>query len=97
MKVKILRAASEDLKEGYRFYEGQSSGVGAYFIDSLFSDIDSLVLNGGIHPVYRAPYHRMLSRRFPYAIFYRMEGQVVIVYAVLDCRRSPALIAKRLP
>jgi hypothetical protein len=46
VKVKILRAASEDLQEGYRFYEGQSSGVGNYFIDSLFSDIDSLVLNG---------------------------------------------------
>ena len=29
MKVKILRAASEDLQEGYRFYEGQSCGVGA--------------------------------------------------------------------
>jgi len=31
VKVKILRAASADLKEGYRFYEEQSSGVGAYF------------------------------------------------------------------
>jgi plasmid stabilization system protein ParE len=97
VKVKILRAASEDLTEGYRFYEGQSCGVGAYFIDSLFSDIDSLVLSGGIHPVYRAPYRRMLSKRFPYAIFYRMEGEVVVVYAVLDCRRNPALIARRLP
>ncbi len=49
MKVKILRSATDDLVEGYRFYEQCSPGVGAYFIDSLYSDIDSLVITAGMH------------------------------------------------
>ena len=49
MRVKILDAAERDLEEGHRFYERQSPGLGSYFLDSLYSDIDSLSYFGGIH------------------------------------------------
>jgi hypothetical protein len=42
MRVQILGEAEHDLVEGYRFYESQVAGLGDYFLDSLFSDIDSL-------------------------------------------------------
>ena len=62
----------------------------------MFSDIDFLVLYGGIHPkVYG--YHRMLSKRFLYAIYYKLEGEaVVVVYRVLDLRRDPKKIKQSL-
>ena len=44
MKIEILDEAQEDLVEGCHFYERQLEGVGDYFLDSLFSDIDSLQL-----------------------------------------------------
>ena len=96
MKVKILGSASRDLIDGYRFYETPAEGVGAYFLDSLYSDIDSLILSAGMHPVHFGNYHRLLSKRFPFAVYYRLEEQTVLVYAVLDCRRNPAWIRKRL-
>ncbi|MCC7203043.1 MAG: type II toxin-antitoxin system RelE/ParE family toxin [Nitrospirae bacterium] len=96
MKIKILSSAIQDLIDGYRFYEKQSEGVGAYFLDTLFSDIDSLVVNAGIHSVHFEKYHRLLSKRFPFAVYYRVEDQTALVYAVLDCRRNPAWIRKRL-
>jgi len=40
MKIVVLPAARDDLKEGFRFYECQGEGLGDYFLDSLFSDID---------------------------------------------------------
>jgi hypothetical protein len=49
VKVKILPSAQEDLAEGFAFYEKQQTGLGAYFLDSLFADIDSLALYGGVH------------------------------------------------
>jgi len=52
MKIRILSSALQDLREGYEFYEKQAEGIGAYFMDSLFSDIDSLILNAGVHPIY---------------------------------------------
>jgi len=89
MKIKLLSSALEDLSDGRLFYEQQGEGLGDYFFDSLFSDIDSLVLFAGIHKKIYG-YHRLLAKRFPYAIYYRLEGETaVIVYRVLDLRRSP--------
>ena len=50
MKIKLLSSAKNDLAIGRSFYEKQGEGLGEYFFDSLFSDIDSLILYGGIHP-----------------------------------------------
>jgi plasmid stabilization system protein ParE len=96
MKIRILLNALEDLRDGYEFYEKQAEGIGAYFMDSLFSDIDSLILNAGVHPIYFGGYHRMLSKRFPFAIYYKAVKDQAVVYAVLDCRRNPAWIRKKL-
>ena len=95
MRIEILDEAGEDLVQGFRFYEGRQAGLGAYFLDCLFSDIDSLLLSAGIHHV-KYQYHRCLSKRFPFAIYYDMEGEVVRVHAVLDCRKNPSWIRKRL-
>ena len=96
MKIKILESAKQDLREGFYFYESQETGIGSYFLESLFSDIESLRLFAGIHRVHFGRYHRLLSKRFPFAIYYRIESDAVRVYAVLDCRRDPAWIRKRL-
>lgn len=88
MKVRILRPALEDLAAGRQFYNRQEEGVGGYFFDSLFTEIDSLVLYAGIHRV-QFGYHRLLARRFPYAVYYRVIGDEAVVYRVLDCRRDP--------
>lgn len=44
MQLRILASAEQDLLDGYEFYESQQESLGAYFLDSLFSDIDSLTL-----------------------------------------------------
>ncbi len=66
MQVRILDPAEKDIENGFRFYERQSSGLGSYFIDSLYSDIDSLAYYGGIHRVMFG-YHRLLSRKIEFA------------------------------
>jgi len=68
-RVRILASASQDLVDGCRFYEEQAEGVGAYFLDSLYSDIDFLIINAGIHPIHFGKYHRLLSKRFPFLLF----------------------------
>ena len=66
---KRLRRRSNILRETGR-------ELGDYFFDTLFSDIDSLALFGGIHrKVYG--YHRLLSSRFPYAIYYKIENEKI--------------------
>ena len=96
MKIHVLDLAVEDLLEGYSFYENQEQGVGTYFLDSLYSDIESLILYAGIHQVRHKGYRRMLSKRFPFAIYYTVSRDETKVHAVIDCRKDPAWIRGRL-
>ncbi|HDR14375.1 MAG TPA: type II toxin-antitoxin system RelE/ParE family toxin [Desulfobacteraceae bacterium] len=95
MKIDILDEAEEDLIKGFQFYERQSAGLGRYFLDSIFSDIESLKSYAGIHPLHFG-YHRFLAKHFPFAVYYRVVASNVHIYAVLDCRRNPAWIRNRL-
>ena len=47
MTIRILDEAEQDLVDGFRFYEIREPGLGDYFLDSLFADIDSLHLYAG--------------------------------------------------
>ena len=95
MKIHILDQAEDDLVEGYNFYENQEQGVGAYFLDSLYSDIESLILYAGIHGIRHNGYRRMLSKRFPFGIYYTISGDEIMVHAVIDCRKNPTWIRSR--
>ena len=95
MRVQVLEEATADLADGFLFYELQAEGLGDYFLDSLWSDIQSLRFYGGIHAIHNG-YHRLLSKRFPYAVYYRIEDGVARVRAVLDCRRDPDWISEKL-
>ena len=95
MRIELLDSVEKDLLDGFQFYERQSKGLGNYFLESLFSDIDSLNLYAGIHAIHFG-YNRMLSKRFPFAIYYKSDKEIIRVYAILDCRRNPAWIRNRL-
>ena len=95
MRVEISTDAHEDLANGHAFYERQYSGLGGYFADTLYSEIESLQIYAGIHPI-RNGFYRMLAHRFPYSIFYQIEGDVARVYAVLDSRMNPIRIRRML-
>lgn len=38
----------------------------------------------------------MLSKRFPFGIYYEVENGTVYVYAILDLRREPLWVRKQL-
>jgi len=96
MKIRIVDQAEDDLVDGYNFYEDQGPGLGSYFLDCIYSDVESLVLYAGIHRIVHRNYHRMLSERFPFAIYYTVSGVEIKIHAIIDCRRDPAWIRDRL-
>ena len=95
MKIKILDEAKNDLENGVKFYKLQSPNLGGYFLDSILSDIESLYIYYGIH-IKVKNYHRLLSKRFPYAIYYKYDNDTIYIYAILDCRSNPIFTNKRL-
>lgn len=95
MTVVILEDAAEDIEAGRDFYDSREPGIGQYFVKSILSDLASLVLYAGIHPV-QFNFQRMLSNRFPFSVYYEVEGETAFVYAVLDMRRDPLWIRSEL-
>ena len=94
--VQISEDALEDLNNGCLFYEAQESGLGEYFAACLRADIEGLRISAGIHRVAYCDYHRLLSRVFPYGVFYTIEQECAVVWAVVDLRRSPEWVRQRL-
>jgi len=94
--VEILDKAEDDLVHGFQFYETRQPGLGSYFLESVFADMESLQVHGGVNRVVYRNYHRALAKRFPFAIFYTVSRGTVFVDAVVDCRRKPAWITKHL-
>lgn len=95
MTIQILDEAQEDLLYGAYFYDQQSPGLGLYFLNALLTDIESLQIHAGVHVQFFG-YHRMLCKRFPYAVYYLCELETIRVYAILDCRRSPKTNTEKL-
>ena len=96
MRLQILDLAKADIIDGYSYYERKVAGLGNYFLINIYADIESLKLFGGIHRQAYRGFHRALSKRFPFAIFYTVEDDIVRVRAVIDCRKNPSWIRAHL-
>jgi len=95
MRVELRDEARDDLVDGAEFYGQQSAGLDDYFLGCLRADVKKLETMFGIHEVYRG-FHRSLSERFPFAIYYLVAADIVDVVAVLDCREDPKTTNQRL-
>jgi len=96
MRVQILDTAEEDPVEGYGFYERQQPGLGAYFRNSIYADLQALEETAGVHRIVYKNYHRALATRFPFALYYSILEQTALVRAIVDCRRDPTWIREHL-
>ena len=98
MNVKNIHISSDaeaDLDDGRIFYNNQQQGIGDYFWDTLISDIESLIISGGVHSK-KYGFFRMSSKRFPYSIYYDVLDGEIYVLAVLPEKRNPGWIYKKL-
>jgi hypothetical protein len=93
--VVVSDDAVVDIEEARAFYERQERGLGEYFVSCILADLEALSFFGGIHSIWFG-YHRALAKRFPFAIYYDLKDDLVVVTAVMDMRRDPSAIKKRI-
>ncbi|MFM7843946.1 MAG: type II toxin-antitoxin system RelE/ParE family toxin [Planctomycetota bacterium] len=95
MIVLISDDAEFDLVEGRSFYDQHGPEIGDLFCNSMLADVQSLSVVGGIH-AQRFGYYCMAAKRFPYGIYYAIDETTVSIVAILDERRDPKWIQRRL-
>ncbi|PYN95397.1 MAG: hypothetical protein DMD89_19660 [Candidatus Rokuibacteriota bacterium] len=79
-----------DVAAAYQWYENEQRGLGLEFLDQLRTTYDQIAAGPFQYPDLRAGVRRALLRRFPYAVYFAVEGDLVIVLAVLHGSRDPA-------
>ena len=93
--VVVLEEAAEDIEAARDFYDEIEPGMGDYFLQRIVEDIERLATLSGIHGRHFG-FHRMLSERFPFGIYYRETADETQVFAILDLRREPTWIRDEL-
>lgn len=97
MKVHIRQTAREDILAAALFYESQEDGLGGEVLTFLEHKVLELTAYAGIHPMIRGFYRAPLRGRFPYfSVYYTLESDGLWVRAVLDQRRDPRTLLRRL-
>lgn len=94
MKVRISRDAKTDIRLASQWYEEQREGLGAEFIDSVDEGIKRIGDNPLAYRVVAGDNRRANLERFPYALFYKVHDDVVVV-ACLHAARNPRLAIER--
>jgi plasmid stabilization system protein ParE len=79
-----------DVAAAYQWYENEQPGLGLEFLDQLRATYDRIAAGPLQHQDLRSGIRRALLRRFPYAVYYAVEGDLVIVLALLHASRDPA-------
>ena len=82
MPTSILKA--------FQWYEDEQAGLGLEFLDELRAVYTKIVDGPFQHPRLRSDIRRALLKRFPYAVFFSVENEVIVVLAVLHTARDPA-------
>ena len=84
----IRPRAKADLQQAYGWYEKQSPGLGDQFLADLTEAFQRLESIPERFPLYYRDFRRVLARRFPYKIFFRISGQNLIVFRVLHAAQD---------
>ena len=92
MRVRMTRAARQDVIAAARAYEQHQITLGDYFVACMQDDLSRLRVVGGVHAKSAHGFHRMPTRRFPFVVYYLIREDMVAVVAVLDCRKDPRRI-----
>ncbi|MBI3512628.1 MAG: type II toxin-antitoxin system RelE/ParE family toxin [Proteobacteria bacterium] len=96
-RLVVRRQAQEDIRTAAHWYAGQRVGLGRAFVQQIDRVLDRILVNPEHYPVVHQEIRRAIARRFPYGVFYRIDGSDILVFAVLDLRRDPAAWRDRAP
>jgi toxin ParE1/3/4 len=95
-ETRILPEVEDDLVVTYNWYERKSSGLGEDFLLAFYSDALELEQTPLAYAVFKHDFRRRLMRRFPYGIYYRIDGGQIVVLACFHCARDPKTIGATL-
>jgi plasmid stabilization system protein ParE len=81
--------AERELVDAARYYEIESPGLGARFLDAVEKCELAIIEHPEAGATVRGDIRRRLIRSFPYALLYKVKPQRTRILAVMNLRRRP--------
>ncbi len=89
MKLRYTERAKDDVELAFAWYEKQRRGLGFEFLDCVEIAVKSILENPEIYRIYYSIYRGCVIRRFPFSVFYTVEGTEIVVHSVFGNRQDP--------
>ena len=94
--LRFLPIIEEDALAGYTWDEEKAHGLGGEFLRIFYACAREIPRNPLLYSKVYREFRRRLLRRFPYAIYFRIEDETVIVFGLFHCARDPRTIRAQL-
>ena len=88
-RLRLNPEAEADLVEAFAWYEGQRPGLGSEFFAEVAQVLQRIEDAPLQHAVVLEDTRRAIVRRFPYAVFFIVDPDVIAVTAVMHGKRDP--------
>jgi len=82
-------AAAADVEDAYNWYESQRPGLGDEFMAAINTAVVSIAENPLGYPIIHRQTRRLLLRRFPYGVYFRLLDNHPIIVACMHGSRNP--------
>jgi plasmid stabilization system protein ParE len=95
-RLLLRRQAKLDLQRTARWYEQQQPGLGRQFIDQVGTALNRIAGSPTHYQVLHRDVRRTITQKFPYGVFYRIDGTDILVFAIIHLHRNPLAWQKRI-
>lgn len=87
----IVRPEAEvEVQQAFDWYQAQSEGLGLEFLRAIEAGLSGITRNPFAYTIAKTPnVRRAVIRRFPYALFYLVDDEAIVVIAVFNVKRRP--------
>jgi toxin ParE1/3/4 len=94
-EVVFTKAAAVELADAQDWYEREAPGLGERFRAEVDATVERLSVNPLQFAVIHKRVRRALLRRFPYMLFFVVDGEMLWVLACFHASRDPRIWQQR--
>jgi plasmid stabilization system protein ParE len=87
--VRFRRRAEQEVEDAARWYDIRLAGLGLRFIDEVDRVVGEIAERPTAYPSVHRDTRRALVATFPFAVYYLVRGDTVVVVAIVHVRRHP--------
>jgi plasmid stabilization system protein ParE len=94
--LRFLPEVEGDVLTAHAWYEEKAPGLGEEFLRIFYASTGEIQRNPLLYVKVYSEFRRCLLRRFPYAVYFRIEDREIIVFGLFHGARDPRTIRRNL-